>query len=83
MDELAIDRLVLEIPGLTSESAADLARRIGSQLATAETGPGEFQQLSITLDDDSAHANDSAHAKAGEHERLATSIVAAILRQIG
>jgi hypothetical protein len=77
MDDISIDRLVLEIPGLTGESAAGLAHKIGAQLATAETGAGEFQQLSVTLDDDSVNAKDAGH------ERLATSIVAALLRQIG
>lgn len=77
MDDIAIDRLILEVPGFTGDRAEDLARRIGAQLALGTAGPGVFGHIGITLDADSVDAQEP------HPERLATSIVAALLRQIG
>jgi len=71
MDDISIDRLILEIPGLDAEQGRELARRIGEQLAAADAGPGDYQTLSITLD------------PATPHDRLATAVTAALLRLIG
>jgi len=71
MDDISIDRLILEIPGLDAKQGGELARRIGEQLAAADAGPGDYQTLTITLDADTPH------------DRLATAIAAAFLRQIG
>lgn len=80
MDDISIDRLILEIPGLTAEQGKELARHIGAALAASTAGPGEFQTLSVTLD---AGEVDGKHAGVTSPERLATAIVAALLRQTG
>lgn len=77
MDDISIDRLILEIPGLTGAGAEDLARRFGAQLAVATKGPGIYDHVAVTLDPD------PGGVQALHPERLATSIVAALLRQIG
>jgi hypothetical protein len=66
-DDVSIDRLVLDIPGLNAEQAARVARRVGERLAGAS---GSFDTLSVTVED-------------GDPERLADRIVAALLRRIG
>ena len=45
--DLAIDRLILDVPGLDAERARRLAERIGAGLAGAS---GEFRSLSVQLD---------------------------------
>ena len=92
MDDISIDRLILEIPGLTAAQGKELAQQIGAQLATSTAGPGTFQTLSVSLQADdvaAAKGASGAHATAGNPaaaphpQRLATQIVAALLRQIG
>jgi hypothetical protein len=82
MDDISIDRLILEIPGLTAAQGKELAQQIGAQLAASTAGPGTFQTLSVRLQAD-AHATASNPASAAHPQRLATQIVAALLRQIG
>jgi len=77
MDDISIDRLILEIPGLAAEQGEELARLIGAQLAVSTAGPCEFGVVSVTMDADATKAKDASPA------HLASSIVAAILRQIG
>jgi hypothetical protein len=95
MDDISIDRLILEIPGLTAAQGKELAQQIGAQLAASTAGPGTFQTLSVRLQADDvaaknapgdasgAHATASNPAAAPHPQRLATQIVAALLRQIG
>jgi hypothetical protein len=81
MDDISIDRLIIDIPGLSPQQGAALARQIGEQLAASTVGAGEFQTLTITLDDgEAAQAPPGSAARQG---RLASSIAAALLRQIG
>ncbi len=78
MDDISIDRLVLDIPGFTAEQGKQVARRVaeglsigGAQLAAQ---PVDRAKISIMLEP-SASATDT--------ERLANSILTALLRQIG
>jgi hypothetical protein len=48
MSDLAIDRLILDVPGLDAERARRLAERIGAGLAGTS---GAFRSLSVQLDE--------------------------------
>jgi hypothetical protein len=74
MDDILIDRMVLDIPGLTPDQAEDVALRVGKGLAESKARPGTFSNLSVTLD---------PAATGAETPRLANLILAALLRQIG
>jgi hypothetical protein len=82
MDEITIDRLVFDIPGLTPGQARDLAERVGSGLAAAADtedlsptlGDVSFDGLSIDLNERIATAN---------LPRLADAIVNTLLKQMG
>jgi len=82
MDEITIDRLVFDIPGLTPGQAQDLAERIGSGLAAAADtgnlspalGDANFDGLSIDLNHRAPTAN---------LPRLADAIVKTLLKQMG
>jgi hypothetical protein len=78
MDEITIDRLVLDIPGLTPGQAKDLAAHVGAGLAAAPKssalGDVNFDALSINLNDRVPTSN---------LPRLADAIVNALLRQMG
>jgi hypothetical protein len=72
-DGLAIDRLVLDMPGLDAARGARLAERIGAALAGRLTASGDLADVAVQID-----------AIDGEtDERLAARIAAALLRQIG
>jgi hypothetical protein len=80
MDEISIDRLVLDIPGLNAAQGRDLARRVGEGLAAASTAHNttdtgaNFDALAVDLND---------RAAAQGIPRLAEAIVNALLIQIG
>ena len=74
MDDITIDRLVLNIPGLTVAEAQELSGRVGERLADASLKPGDFGNLSVDLNDQAVSRN---------LPRLADMIVDSILRQIG
>lgn len=75
MDEISIDRLVLEVPGLSAEDANELARQVGAGLAAApkKGGNAEFDRVAVTLDG----------FRGGTVARLADAIVQSVMRQIG
>ena len=74
MDEIMIDRLVLDLPGMTTARAGELTKRIGEGLAAASKTGGSFGSLTIDLNEQ-ALSRDLPH--------LAENIVDAIMRQIG
>ncbi|MGO8855501.1 MAG: hypothetical protein ACLQO1_07295 [Steroidobacteraceae bacterium] len=76
MDDISIDRLILEIPGLTADQGMELARAVGAQLAASMSGGGEFPVLSVTVE-----ALQSGTG-APDPGRLATAIVSALLRRM-
>jgi hypothetical protein len=88
MDEISIDRLVLDIPGLTPEQAKDVAERVGQGLADADArlakhaafyvGDEGFDALSIDLND-----NTLSYRTASGTSRLADAIVVSLLKQMG
>jgi hypothetical protein len=74
MDDILIERLVLEIPGLTPKQAEEVSERVGKGLAKAKVPKGDFGNLTIDL-------NEQATSKNLPH--LADEIVSSLLRQIG
>jgi hypothetical protein len=84
MDEILIDRLVLEVPGLTPAAAEQLAKKVGEGLANAaSTGTakpaqgGDFSHLTVNWEDHLDNLDGS------NMPRLADAIVQAVMRQIG
>jgi hypothetical protein len=74
MDDIYIERLVLEIPGLSTEHAKELSKRVGEGLAKKAPSEGSFGTLTVDLNDQAASKN---------LPRLADEIVDSLLRQIG
>jgi hypothetical protein len=75
MDDIYIERLVLDIPGLTTEKAKELAKRVGDGLAQKKPAAGgEFGTLTVDLKEQATSHN---------LPRLADEIVSSLLRQIG
>jgi hypothetical protein len=79
MDDIMIDRLVLDIPGLTVDQARKVSEQVGAKLADAaprDAPPQEsdFGTLTVDLNDEAISRN---------LPRLADMIVDSILRQIG
>lgn len=76
MDDISIDRLVLEVPGLNAGEAARLARQVGAGLAAgaAAGGTGDFDMLAVWLNGGTGGA---------DLPRLAAQIVGQLLQQIG
>lgn len=80
MDEISIDRLVFDIPGLNAEQARDLAQRVGAGIADASTRENaafngtRFDALAVDLNDLAARQG---------VPRLAEAIVSALLIQMG
>lgn len=79
MDDIMIDRLVLDIPGLTVDQARKVSEQVGAKLADAaptDAPPPEsdFGALTVDLNDEAISRN---------LPRLADMIVDSILRQIG
>ena len=90
MDEISIDRLVFEIPGLNAAQARDLAQRVGAGIAAASARydtafkAAKFDALAVDLNDlalNNLAPNDLA-ARQGV-PRLAEAIVSALLIQMG
>ena len=83
MDEILIDRLVLEVPGLTQAAAEQLAKKVGEGLASAASTStakaaqgGDFSHLTVNWED---HLDNLG----SNMPRLADAIVQAVMRQIG
>lgn len=79
MDDIMIDRLVLDIPGLTVDQARKVSEQVGQKLADAapKDAPAEersFGTLTVDLNDEAISRN---------LPRLADIIVDSILQQIG
>ena len=74
MDDITIERLVLDIPGLSVPEAKELSERVGKGLAAASPEEGNFGMLTIDLNEQAISRN---------LPRLADMIVESILRQIG
>jgi hypothetical protein len=75
MDEISIDRLIFDIPGLNAAQARDLAQRVGEGLAQASSNTQtNFDALAVDL---------NYPAAAQGIPRLADSIVRALLMQMG
>jgi hypothetical protein len=74
MDDISIDRLVLDVPGLTPAEAEELAKQVGKGLAAATAKPGTFTKISVDLGET---------ATSGNVPRLANAIVDSLLGQIG
>ena len=74
MDDILIERLVLDIPGLTPAQAEEVSKRVGKGLAEAKIPKGDFGNLTIDL-------NEQATSRNLPH--LADEIVSSLLRQIG
>ena len=75
MDEISIDRLIFDIPGLNAAQARDLAQRVGEGLAGAASNTeGTFDALAVDLNYPATSEN---------IPRLAESIVRALLTQMG
>jgi len=73
MDDISIDRLILDIPGLTIEEAEDLALRIGEGLAAGENISGSFETLTVDV---------KGQISSLGVPRFANSIVTSLLRQM-
>jgi hypothetical protein len=75
MDEISIDRLIFNIPGLNAAQARDLGQRVGEGLAQASSKTQtNFDALTVDLN----------YPAAGQSiPRLADSIVRALLMQMG
>jgi len=74
MDEITIDRLTLDISGLTPQQAKEVAERVGAGLAAARPAGRSFDTLPLELD---------ARTPTGDLPRLADAIVRALLTQMG
>jgi hypothetical protein len=74
MNDIQIDRLVLDVPGLTVAQAGELAERVGKGLGAASLKQGSFDTLNVDLNEQAASRN---------LPRLAEEIVDSILKQIG
>jgi hypothetical protein len=74
MDDIYIERLVLNIPGLSTENAKELAKRVGDGLAQKKPREGDFGNLTVDLNEQATSRN---------LPRLADEIVSSLLRQIG
>jgi hypothetical protein len=74
MDDIFIERMVLDIPGLTAGQAEDLSAQVGKGLAAAKPTAGSFGSLTVELNDQAAST---------DLPRLAQAIVDSIMQQIG
>jgi hypothetical protein len=74
MDDILIERLVLDIPGLTPAQAEELSQHVGKGLSNAEPKDGDFESLVVELNDQAASR---------DLHRLAEDIVDSIMQQIG
>jgi hypothetical protein len=74
MDDIYIERLVLNIPGLSTENAKELAKQVGDGLAQKHPPEGNFGSITVDLNEQATSRN---------LPRLADQIVNSLLRQIG
>jgi hypothetical protein len=80
VDDILIERLVLDIPGLTPAHAEELSKRVGKGLAEASLPKSDLGDLNIDLNL-SIELNEQATSRNLPH--LAEEIVNSLLRQIG
>jgi hypothetical protein len=74
VDNILIERLVLDIPGLTPAQAEEVSNRVGKGLAEARIPKSDLGNLTVDL-------NEQATSRNLPH--LANEIVNSLLRQIG
>jgi hypothetical protein len=74
MDDIYIERLVLDIPGLSTDDAKELSKQVGEKLAKRSPSEGSFGTLTVDL-------NEQATSRG--LPRLSDEIVDSLLRQIG
>jgi hypothetical protein len=79
MDEISVDRLVIDIPGINAAQARKLAQHVGAGIATASRDnaaktPVSFDTLSVDL---------NGLAAKEDIPRLAEAIISALLIQMG
>ena len=74
VDDIYIERLVLNIPGLSTENAKELAKQVGDGLAQKKLAEGNFGSITVDLNEQATSRN---------LPRLADEIVNSLLRQIG
>lgn len=74
MDDIYIERLVLNIPGFSAESAKELAKQVGDGLAQKRPPEGNFGSITVDLNEQATSRN---------LPRLAEEIVSSLMRQIG
>ncbi len=75
MDEITIDRLVLDVPGLDARRGRGLAQQIGKGLAAASPKPGTLTRISVD--------RWATRPRSRKCPRLAARIVELSLGQIG
>jgi len=76
MDDILIDRLVFDLPGLTTQHAGELSQLVGKGLAEKKLKTeGSIGSLTVDLNDQAASSRNLP--------RLAEEIVDSIVRQIG
>ena len=73
MDDISIDRLILDVPGLTPDKAKDVAQKVAESLAALATAPGSFDTLRVDL---------TQQDDGKDVPRLANAIVSSLLRQM-
>lgn len=74
MDDIFIERLVLDIPSLTVAQGEELSQQVGKGLAAAKPKEGNIGSLIVDLND---------QATSRDLPRLAEAIVDSIRQQIG
>jgi len=74
MDDISIDRMVLNVPDLTPSQGQELAKRVGDGLAAGSPRCGHFPTLVVELNE---------QAMCGDVPRLANAIVSSLLGQLG
>jgi hypothetical protein len=83
VDDIYIDRLVIDLPGMTGAQAKELSKQVGAGLAGAlssnqakakTAAGGSFGTLTVDLNEQAASRS---------LPRLAEEIVSSLLRQIG
>jgi hypothetical protein len=74
MDDISIDRLVLNLPGLSADEARQVAKQVGEKLAAAKPKAGRFPTLTVDINE---------QAVSRDLPRLADAVVESLLEQMG